>query len=64
MAKTIRKGAVVRYIGKEEAAQGMEFKVHEKCHNLINVSWPTKYLDGSVHTNRCYMQISDFELVR
>ena len=64
MAKTIRKGAVVRYIGKDEIAQGREFVVHEKCQNLISVSWPTKYMDGSIHTNRCYMQISDFELIK
>jgi len=63
--KTIRKGAKVRYIGTiNPLMTGKVYEVHHKSYDRIEVSAPVKYLDGSVHASRCYMPISDFELVK
>ena len=60
----IRKGKKVRYIGtRNELMIGKTYEVHSKDHNLIEISAPVKYIDGSIHFSRCHMDISDFELV-
>ena len=61
--KTMRKGAVVRYIGSDEIAKGQTFTVKKKTGNWIEVMWPVKYLDGSIHGSRCDRPIEDFELI-
>ena len=61
--KSIRKGSIVKYIGKNELAQGKTFKVHKKSYGFIEILFPTKYIDGSIHGQRCEMPISDFEIV-
>lgn len=64
MAKTIRKGARVRYIGTRNPLMiGKVYEVHHKCYHNIEVSAPVRYLDGSIHASRCHMPIEDFELV-
>ena len=64
MFNTIRKGAVVRYIGSDENAKGMLFTVRKKSYNSIMVSFPVKYLNGDIHYERTYKSISEFELVK
>ena len=64
MKKVIRKGVQVRYIGNDELAKGRTFTVYEKYYSHIVVYFPTKYLDGSVHSQKCGMPIADFEIVQ
>lgn len=64
MKKVIRKGVQVRYIGKDELAKGRVFTVYEKYGAFVTVYFPTKYLDGSVHSQKCGMPIADFEIVQ
>ncbi len=61
--KAIRKGAVVRYIRKNELATGQTFTVKKKEGALIEVAFPVKYLDGSIHLSHIFLPIRDFELV-
>lgn len=64
MAKTIRKGARVRYIGTTNPLMiGKVYEVHRKSYSEIEVSAPAKCIDGQIHTSRCFMYIGDFELV-
>lgn len=64
MAKTIRKGARVRYIGATNLLMiGKIYEVHRKSYSEIEVSAPVKCIDGQIHTSRCFMYIGDFELV-
>ena len=61
----IRKGAKVKYIGtKYEHATGQIFTVRHKFYSHIEVLFPTKYLDGSIHGQICSMPISEFEEVK
>ena len=57
----IRKGKRVRYIGKNELAQGKTFQVLQKIQGSVVVCFPIKYLDGSVHGQICAIPIEDFE---
>ena len=61
----IRKGARVRYIGdKYEYAKGMIFTVRKKTQHLIDVYFPVRYLDGSLHNQLCAIPITEFEEVK
>ena len=61
--KTIRRNAKVRYIGENELAKGMTFIVLHKNGSWVEVMFPVKYLDGSIHKSRTLIPISDVELV-
>ena len=63
MVKTFRKGAIVRYIGDDENAKGLIFRVIRKSYNSLMVSFPIKYSDGQIHYERAYRSICDFELL-
>ena len=61
----IRKGARVRYIGdKYEFAKGQVFTVRKRMNHLIDIYFPIRYLDGSLHNQLCAMDIKDFEEVK
>ena len=63
MVKTFRRNATVRYLGEDELAKGMLFRVLKKSYNSIMISFPVKFIDGSIHYQRMYKSIGDFELV-
>ena len=63
--KTMRKGAVVRYIGTaDELMVGKVFTVRHKVDTLIEILKPIRYMDGSVHGSVCLVSAKDFELVK
>ena len=55
--KSVRKGTKVRYIGEDELAKGKTFNVRHKSYNRVEVLWPVRYLDGSVHGQVCLNSI-------
>jgi len=60
----MRKGTIVKYIGKDEIAKGMTFRVIRRRGNLIEVHFPIRYCDGSIHASASNQPITDFEIVR
>lgn len=58
----IRKGVLVKYIGQDELAQGMVFKVHQKWYQFITVNFPVRYLNGEVHRQLINKPLEDFEI--
>ena len=63
MKKAIRKGVKLRYIGNNPLAQGQIFTVRHKSYSHVEVLFPCKYLDGSVHGQVACIPISDFEML-
>ena len=61
--KAIRRGTKVRYIGKDELAQGREFLVLHRYRNDVEVMFPLRYKDGEVHLNKRYIPIVDVEVI-
>lgn len=65
MAKTIRRGVKVRYIGtRNPLMTGKVYEVQHKSYDHVEIYAPTRYLDGSIHASYCAMPIEDFELVK
>lgn len=63
MVKTFRKGAIVKYVGSEEIATGQTFRVLKKCGAFVEIMFPTKCLDDSIHRYLTLLPIEDFKLV-
>ena len=62
--KAIRKGAIVRYIGRDELMkQYSPYTVRKKEYNLIDIYAPTRYMNGEVHKCLVSMNIKDFEII-
>ena len=62
MKNTIRKGAKVRYIGKSPEAAGKIFTVKKKTGSFVEIMFPCRYLDGSIHGSLTSIPLTDVEI--
>ena len=60
----IKKGSLVRYKGKDKMAEGKSFVVLRKAGTHVEVMWPVKFMDGTIHRMKCSVPVSDFIEVR
>ncbi len=61
----MRKGTKVRYIGdRYDYAKGQVFTVQKKVYGSIELYFPQKYLDGSIHRQYVSMWAGHFEEVK
>lgn len=62
MAKVIRRGVKVRYIGDAELLQGKTFNVIQKSKSGVEIFAPIKLADGTIRSYRAIYPLNEFEI--
>ena len=59
----IKKGSKVRYIGSKDIAKDKVFNVLHKSGHFVELIFPCRYLDGSIHGSKTLIPLKDVEQI-